>query len=131
MRILVVEDDPDISMLMCLVLGDAGHEAHPAPDGLAAIAILREEARPQAPGFDLVVLDWAMPRLDGLGLARRIRDDLGLSDLPVLMVTATPERHPAHEAGVDHVLAKPFTADQLEAAVASVAHRRGGHGATG
>jgi CheY-like chemotaxis protein len=82
MQILVVDDDPDLSMLMSLFLRKHGHEVETAGDGLAAL----ERIRDRAP--DVVVLDWNMPHLDGLGLTAAVRGELGLATLPLLMVTA-------------------------------------------
>ena len=81
-QILVVDDDPDLSLLMALFLRKHGHQVDTAADGRAAL----EKIRTSAP--DLVVLDWNMPHLDGLGLAAAVRGELGLTGLPLLMVTA-------------------------------------------
>ena len=102
-QILVVDDDPD--------LRKQGHEVITAGDGRAAL----ERVRASAP--DLVVLDWNMPHLDGLGLATAIRGELGLTSLPLLMVTALPDHAQALAAGVDRVVAKPFTSAVLVGAV--------------
>ena len=110
-QILVVDDDPDLSLLMALFLRKQGHEVITAGDGRAAL----ERVRASAP--DLVVLDWNMPHLDGLGLATAIRGELGLTSLPLLMVTALPDHAQALAAGVDRVVAKPFTSAVLVGAV--------------
>ena len=111
MRILVVDDDPDLSLLMSLFLRKAGHEVITAGDGLEALEVIR----------DIVVLDWNMPRLDGLGLTAAVRGELGLTSLPLLMVTALPDHAKALAAGVDRVLVKPFTAAGLVEAVEQLA----------
>jgi DNA-binding response OmpR family regulator len=115
MRILVVDDDPDLSLLMSLFLRKAGHEVTTAGDGLEALGSIRE----QVP--DIVVLDWNMPRLDGLGLTAAVRGELALTSLPLLMVTALPDHAKALAAGVDRVLVKPFTAAGLVEAVEQLA----------
>ncbi len=117
MQILVVDDDPDLSMLMSLFLRKHGHEVETAGDGLAAL----ERIRDRAP--DVVVLDWNMPHLDGLGLTAAVRGELGLATLPLLMVTALPDHARALAAGVDRVLAKPFTSAGLVGAVEELAGR--------
>lgn len=115
MRILVVDDDPDLSLLMSLFLRKRGHEVVTASDGLQALEAIRAEVP------DVVVLDWNMPRLDGLGLATAVRGELGLTSLPLLMVTALPDHAKALAAGVDRVLVKPFTAAGLVEAVEQLA----------
>ncbi|WP_168929613.1 response regulator [Nocardioides sp. GY 10127] len=116
MRVLVVDDDPDLVLLMSLFLRrQGGHEVVTAGDGLEALTVLAEEP------VDAVVLDWSMPRLDGLGLCARIREDERLAHLPLVMVTAMPDHEPALAAGIDTVIRKPFDSATLLSAVASVA----------
>src|SRR5256714_15633204 len=78
-RVLVAEDDADVRELVCTILRRAGHDASEARDGQEALRSLYD-VRP-----DLVILDVAMPELDGFQALERIRD---LSDVPVLMLTA-------------------------------------------
>ena len=111
MQILVVDDDPDLSLLMALFLRKHGHEVTTAGDGRAALELIRTSTP------DLVVLDWNMPHLDGLGLAAAVRGEPGLAALPLLMVTALPDHAQALAAGVDKVMAKPFTSATLVGAV--------------
>lgn len=115
MHILVVDDDPDLALLISLFLRKQGHEVETAKDGLEALERVRERV-PQ-----MVVLDWNMPRLDGVGMARAIRGELGLTSLPMLMVTALPDHTEALEAGIDRVIAKPFTSAALLGAVEELA----------
>lgn len=110
-QILVVDDDPDLSLLMTLFLRKQGHEVVTAGDGRAAL----ERVRASTP--DLVVLDWNMPHLDGLGLAAAVRGELGLTSLPLLMVTALPDHAQALAAGIDKVVSKPFSSAVLIGAV--------------
>lgn len=118
MRILVVDDDPDLCLLMKLFLSrQGGHDVSTAGDGLAALEVLA--AAPP----DLVVMDWSMPRLDGLGLCRRIREQPAWSAMPLLMVTALPDHATALAAGIDRVLTKPFTSATLLAAVEDLGGR--------
>ncbi len=111
MQILVVDDDPDLSLLMALFLRKHGHEVTTAGDGRAALDLIRTSTP------DLVVLDWNMPHLDGLGLAAAVRGELGLASLPLLMVTALPDHAQALAGGVNKVMAKPFTSATLVSAV--------------
>src|SRR5689334_15142688 len=105
-RILVVEDEPAIRELLVLVLGDEGHAVLAAPDGQAALAILRRQP------VDLVVTDAMMPRLDGPGLIAQMRALPGLGVLPVLLMSAAGIGFPLRDPGTVF-LAKPFDLGQL------------------
>lgn len=109
-RVLVIDDDPDVSLLARLQLEGAGFEvveAGTAADGLAL-------ARDAAP--DVVLLDWMLPDGDGMGVLAELRDQPATEALPVIMVTA--RSHPgdqrvAWEAGVVDYLTKPFDGTEL------------------
>lgn len=119
-RILVVDDDPDIRSLLRELLERAGHEVLTAEDGRGALRSLYEE-RP-----DLVVLDVAMPELDGWGTLERIRD---LSDVPVLMLTARTgelEKVRGLRAGADDYVTKPFGRQELLARAEALLRRAAG-----
>jgi DNA-binding response OmpR family regulator len=107
--ILVVDDDPSIRQLLTDVLEMDGHDVHLAVDGLDGIRAF-ELIRP-----DFVVLDVMMPGLDGYGVLRAIRGQEG-DPVPVLMLTAAADPASASRGwaqGVDHYLAKPFSADDI------------------
>lgn len=111
-RILLVEDDPDVLAAYSGRLRAAGHHVDTADDGLEALGRLR-------PGsHDLVVSDIGMPRLGGLGLLRAIRErDL---DVAVILMTAAPRLDTALSAvehGAAQYLVKPVAGPELEAAV--------------
>ncbi len=119
-RILVVDDDPDIRSLLRELLERAGHSVVSAEDGRGALRSLYEE-RP-----DLVVLDVAMPELDGWGTLERIRD---LSDVPVLMLTARTgelEKVRGLRAGADDYVTKPFGRQELLARAEALLRRTAG-----
>src|SRR5262252_8503801 len=78
-RVLVVDDDDDIRLLLQELLTGAGYRVETAPDGRAALRVFHENPA------DLVVLDLSMPELDGFQTLERIRD---LSDVPVILLTA-------------------------------------------
>jgi DNA-binding response OmpR family regulator len=103
-RVLIVDDDPAVLELVADLLAGEGFAVSRAGDGVEALAAAERE-RP-----DLVVSDVWMPRLDGLGLAERLR---GLG-VPVVLMSAVLERPPA--GGLPFV-AKPFDLDALLAAV--------------
>ena len=110
-RILVVDDDDDIRGLLRTLLERAGHEVTDASDG-------REGLRELFAGSpDLVILDVAMPGLDGWATLERIRE---VSDVPVLMLTARDaelERVRGLRGGADDYVVKPFGRQELVARV--------------
>jgi DNA-binding response OmpR family regulator len=110
-RILVVDDDDDIRGLLRALLERAGHEVSEAPDGRAGLREL------YAASPDLVILDVAMPGLDGWATLGRIRE---VSDVPVLMLTARDaelERVRGLTSGADDYVVKPFGRQELVARV--------------
>jgi two-component system cell cycle response regulator DivK len=120
-RILVAEDDDRSRQLMTDVLRDAGYSVVDVIDGTRA---LRELRRPQAV-FDLVVLDMQMPGLDGMSIARAIREDPALRELSVLAVTAMSQPGDAVrvlEAGCDAYLSKPIAVKEVREMVAEMLH---------
>jgi DNA-binding response OmpR family regulator len=110
-RILVVDDDDDIRGLLRTLLERAGHQVIDAPDG-------REGLRQLYAGSpDLVILDVAMPGLDGWATLERIRE---VTDVPVLMLTARDaelERVRGLKGGADDYVVKPFGRQELVARV--------------
>ena len=109
-RILVVDDDPSVRALLRDVLELEGHVVQDVADGYAGLR-MTEQHRP-----DCVVLDVMMPGLDGHAVLQRIRAAEGGLDLPVVMLTAAADDETAWRGwsgGVDHVLGKPFDADEL------------------
>jgi DNA-binding response OmpR family regulator len=81
-RVLVVEDEPNIRELVCLHLRHEGYACEPAADGQAGLA------KAQAEAYDLMVLDLMLPGLDGLSLCRAVRNGRLNADVPILMLTA-------------------------------------------
>jgi len=115
--ILVIDDDDDIRGLVRGLLERAGYEVVEARDGRAGL----RELHASAP--NLVVLDIAMPGLDGWATLERIRD---LSDVPVLVLTAHDlelERVRGLRAGADDYVVKPFGRQELVARVAALLRR--------
>jgi two-component system, OmpR family, alkaline phosphatase synthesis response regulator PhoP len=116
-RILVAEDDRDISELVRDVLQHAGFDVALAADGPSAI----RDARQTQP--DLIVLDLGLPGLDGLDVARAIRRE---SDLPIIMLTARADESDTLvglEIGADDYITKPFSPKELVARIRAVLRR--------
>jgi DNA-binding response OmpR family regulator len=119
-RILIVDDDPDIRSLLRELLDRRGFTVTEARDGQEALRVFFDE-RP-----DLVVLDVAMPGLDGWKTLERIRE---LSDIPVVMLTAKAtelEKTRGLRAGADDYVTKPFGRQELLARVEALLRRTGG-----
>ncbi len=108
--ILVVDDSITVRRVTQRLLQREGYRVSMAADGLQALERLQEE-RPA-----VVLSDIEMPRMDGFDLARNIRADARLKDLPIVMITSRiAEKHREHakELGVDHYLGKPYSEDEL------------------
>ena len=119
-RVLVVDDDPPLRRMLERTLAAEGFEVTVAADGGAAL-VAAERSAP-----DLIVLDVAMPVLDGLAVCRRLRAK-GLPT-PILMLTArdaVPDRVAGLEAGADDYLVKPFAVQELIARLRALTRRRG------
>ena len=108
--ILVVDDSITVRRVTQRLLKREGYRVALASDGLDALEKLQEE-KPT-----VVLSDIEMPRMDGFDLARNIRGDAKLRDLPIIMITsriAGKHRDHAKELGVDHYLGKPYSEDEL------------------
>ena len=126
-RILVVDDDKQIVRLVRSYLEDSGYSVLTAYDGESALHTIRRE-RP-----DLVVLDLMLPDRSGWDIARIIRADEHLRQLPIIMLTARVEDHDrivGLEIGADDYVTKPFNPREVVARVRAVLRRSGDQSAT-
>jgi chemosensory pili system protein ChpA (sensor histidine kinase/response regulator) len=108
--VLVVDDSITVRRVTQRLLQREGYRVSLAADGLQALERLADE-RPA-----VVLSDIEMPRMDGFDLARNIRNDVRLKDLPIVMITSRiAEKHREHakELGVDHYLGKPYSEEEL------------------
>jgi DNA-binding response OmpR family regulator len=111
MRVLIIEDNPDIAANLGDYLEDHGHTVDFAGDGVTGLhlAVVND--------FDSIVLDLALPGMDGLEVCRKLRSEAG-KDTPVLMLTARDrleDKLAGFETGADDYLVKPFELQEVEA----------------
>jgi two-component system OmpR family response regulator len=121
MRILVAEDDARLAAVLEESLAEAGWHVEVVHDGNSAYDLLLTGR------FDVALLDWMIPGMDGIGVARRLRG-IGLAT-PILMLTArgaVRDRIDGLDAGADDYLPKPFDLDELLARLRAL-YRRGGY----
>lgn len=120
-NILIIEDEPSIQELIAVNLRHAGHtisSAYSAEQGMAQV-------RDKLP--DLILLDWMLPGLSGMELAKRLKTDPYTSSVPIIMLTARaeePEKIAGLEAGADDYITKPFSPRELVARIKAVLRRR-------
>lgn len=118
-KILVVDDEAKILKMVSDYLEAVGFEVTGATDGITALEIFRES------DFDLIVLDFMMPGIDGIDVIRRIREE---SAIPIIMLTARAEENDklmGLEIGADDYIVKPFSMKELAARIRAVLRRAG------
>jgi PleD family two-component response regulator len=109
-RILVVEDDGDISNMLQLYFKSQGYEVHVAPRGGIALDMARQKMP------NVIVLDIMLPDLDGYEVCRRLRTNLRTSHIPIIFLTQKDERSDkihGLELGADDYITKPFDMEEL------------------
>ena len=119
-RVLVVEDDRDLSRLMAIHLASEGYDVARAHEAAAALELVG------AGCVDVVVLDLMLPRISGDGLLVRLREREGTRDLPVIVVSAKDAvwaKVDLLRLGADDYLAKPFDLDELTARIEALLRR--------
>ena len=119
-KILVVDDEKDLTALVCLHMKMAGFEVLTANNGENALDLSREE-KP-----DLIILDLMLPKIDGWQVCERLRQDIATQDIPVIMLTAraeTEDKLKGFEVGADDYVTKPFSPRELVARVKRVLAR--------
>ena len=120
-RILVVEDDPDNRRIVVKVLAVDGYATLEAADGESAVALARREHP------DAILMDLAMPGVDGWEAARRLKADPATADIPIVALTAFALRGDedrAREAGCDAYLSKPCRPQAIRDVVGRLLQRR-------
>jgi two-component system, OmpR family, response regulator len=122
MRVLIAEDDERLAALLSESVTEAGWSAEVHHDGRTALAAAAPGG--DVNGFDVILLDWMLPGLDGVAVCRRLRA-MGMRT-PVLLLTARSEvgqKITGLDAGADDYLTKPFDLDELLARLRAL-HRR-------
>lgn len=115
MKVLVAEDDLTSRNILTTVLKKWGYDPIVVNDGSAALEILQ---KPDAPG--LVILDWAMPELDGVDVCRRIRESDTSNPPYVILLTSKGEKRDTVQglhAGANDYISKPYDSDELHARI--------------
>ncbi|MHB1615868.1 MAG: phosphate regulon transcriptional regulator PhoB [Metallibacterium sp.] len=127
-RILIVEDEASIRDMVAFALRKAGMDPIHAADARAAQLAIADKVP------DLILLDWMLPGLSGLDLARRLRKEQISREVPIIMLTARGEemdRVNGLEAGVDDYVVKPFSSRELVARIRAVLRRSQGEDGEG
>lgn len=117
-KILVVDDEPQITRVLRSALASRGYEVQIAQDGVSAL----EKMAAWSP--DMVITDLAMPRMDGIALCTEVRSR---SDVPILVLSVRDQEGPkveALDAGADDYVTKPFSIQELLARVRAHMRRR-------
>ena len=117
MRILVIDDEPDVLLLCRVNLEFAGHEVVDATDAYRGM----ELAAKQQP--DIIVLDVMLPKRDGLSMLRELRENPKTEDIPVVLLTAKTQgadQLMGFQAGADEYVTKPFSPAVLTNTVETV-----------
>ena len=117
-RILVVDDEAGVRDLICDALNMSDFQSLQAVDGLAALSAIRKDR------FDLIILDINMPKLDGLGLLEKIRND-GI-EIPALILSARNDKSDISaglKLGADDYMTKPFSIEELVLRVRAILRR--------
>ena len=127
MRILIIEDNPDIVANLYGYLEPKGYVLDSAMNGYAGLALAAQNE------YDVIVLDVMLPGITGIGLCEKLRSELH-SQVPVLMLTARDtlqDKEAGFSSGADDYLVKPFSLAELDMRLRALVRRaRGEHGAS-
>jgi two-component system phosphate regulon response regulator PhoB len=122
LNVLVVEDEDAIREMLVMVLEQASLQVSAVASAEQALQSLAENR------VDLMLLDWMLPGISGVELARRLKKDPGYKDLPIILLTARGEEEDkirGLEIGADDYVTKPFSPKELLARIKAVMRRSG------
>ncbi|MCR9261371.1 MAG: phosphate regulon transcriptional regulator PhoB [Pseudomonadaceae bacterium] len=120
--IMVVEDEPEIRELLSFTITRAGHDVVTAESAEQALQLI-DRGLPE-----MLVIDWMLPGMSGIDLAKRLRQDELTASLPIIMLTARGEeadKLKSFDSGVDDYVTKPFSPKELMARVKALLRRTG------
>lgn len=120
LSILIIEDNAQLAANLYDYLEACGHSLDAAPDGLSGLHLASSR------DYDAILLDWNLPRLDGLSVLRRLRGE-AKKKVPVIMLTARDQladKIDGFEAGLDDYLVKPVALPEIEVRLRSLVSRR-------
>lgn len=115
-KILVVDDEEILRMLICDTLEDLGYEIDEAEDGQEALNKVKLQS------YDLMVLDYMMPNVTGIEVIERLPEETK-KNLPILMLTAkaqAADRQTVLDKGADYFMSKPFSPTELASVVEEI-----------
>jgi diguanylate cyclase (GGDEF)-like protein len=119
-RVLIVDDDPDILDVLEITLSEENYEILKAPEGEEALRIIKSKP------LDLVLLDYAMPKMNGRQVCMEVKKDILLRHIPIIMVTGKGEVNDkigGIDAGADDYIVKPFEPKELLARIRMILRR--------
>ena len=122
MRLLVIEDNRSLVANLFEYFEARGHVLDAAPDGITGLHLATTQA------YDIIILDWMLPRMEGNEVLRRLREG-NASSVPVIMLTARdelPDKIAGFRAGADDYLTKPFALPELEVRLEALLARASG-----
>lgn len=126
-NILIVEDEPAVQFLLAFLMKEQGYRINQAHVTVSALSHLNW----LTPLPDLILLDWMLPGINGLGFAKRLRANEHTSHIPIVMLTARADAQDKAlgiEAGVADYITKPFSPRELTARIRAVLDSRMPHG---
>ena len=122
MRLLVIEDNRSLVANLFEYFEARGHVLDAAPDGITGLHLATTQA------YDIIILDWMLPRMEGNEVLRRLREG-NASSVPVIMLTARdelPDKIAGFRSGADDYLTKPFALPELEVRLEALLARASG-----
>ncbi len=116
--VLIVDDEPDILKITTARLKKAGYEVQQAMDGREGLDLIKEESP------DLVLLDLALPEIDGREVCRRVKSDNAIKNIPIIFFSASVAdgsiEEMVEEFGADGFIVKPFSHEELLEKIQSI-----------